>query len=71
MKTGMDNPLWCKNPQYFLNLYAPTHLKILLRKTGGYRKSRGNAVGLVICKAPLIRGSMKKAVTQSSIVKKG
>ena len=26
--SGKDNPNWCKNPQYFLNLKLPTHLKV-------------------------------------------
>lgn len=71
LRSGIDNPLWCKNPQYFLNLYAPTSLKIILRKTPGKRKARTNCVGVVICKAPMPRGGTKKAVVQSSIVKKG
>lgn len=24
-----NNPSWCKNPQYFLNLKQPTNLKVL------------------------------------------
>lgn len=23
-----NNPKWCRNPQYFLNLKQPTHLKV-------------------------------------------
>lgn len=29
-KKMVSNPFWCKNPQYFLNLSEPTHLKIIL-----------------------------------------
>jgi len=25
---GKQNPRWCSNPQYFLNLEKPTHLKV-------------------------------------------
>jgi hypothetical protein len=24
-----DNPSWCHNPQYFLNIQKPTHVKVL------------------------------------------
>lgn len=27
---GISNPFWCRNPQYFLNMAEPTHLKIIL-----------------------------------------
>lgn len=33
LENGRDNPSWCRNPQYFLNLSVSTHLKIILRKT--------------------------------------
>ena len=29
---GKENQFWCKNPQYFLNITNPTHLKIILIK---------------------------------------
>ena len=35
LQNGGDNKHWCRNPQYFLNLKKPTHLKIILRKKGG------------------------------------
>ena len=28
-KDGRDNPHWCRNPQYFLNLDKPTHFKVI------------------------------------------
>lgn len=43
-----DNPNWCKNPQYFLNLKKATHLKITLKKTGQVRKTRGVKIGMTI-----------------------
>jgi len=45
-----NNPQWCSNPQYFLNLTQPTHLKIILQKTGNTRKTRGVKVGMTICR---------------------
>ena len=47
---GKDNPYWCSNPQYFLNLKKPTHLKIILKKTGNFRKTKGVKIGLTIMK---------------------
>ena len=32
---GKENQFWCRNPQYFLNITKPTHLKIILKKKGG------------------------------------
>ena len=29
---GRENQFWCRNPQYFLNITKPCHLKIILRK---------------------------------------
>ena len=46
-----DNPSWCKNPQYFLNIQQPTHVKIILKKTGNLKKSRGVKVGMTICRS--------------------
>lgn len=46
----VDNPHWCRNSQYFLNLSEPTHFKIILRKTGGYRKAKNIPLGLCICR---------------------
>lgn len=42
---GSENKYWCRNPQYFLNLKKPTHLKIILRKKGG-KKIKGVNIGL-------------------------
>ena len=44
-----ENQFWCRNPQYFLNITKPTHLKIILRKKG--KKARGVMIGLTIAKA--------------------
>jgi hypothetical protein len=69
LRNGKDNPLWCKNPQYFLNVTTPTLLKIILRKVGGLKKSRGVNIGMVVCKAatkapakkvPLVTGTLKR-----------
>ena len=43
---GKENPEWCKNPQYFLNLDEPTYLKIILRRTGNTRKNKDVRIGL-------------------------
>jgi len=45
LNNGSDNKRWCVNPQYFLNLKKPTHLKIILRKKGG-KKIKGINIGL-------------------------
>ena len=47
---GRENQFWCKNPQYFLNITKPTHLKIILKKKGG-KRIRGVPIGLVVTKA--------------------
>jgi hypothetical protein len=47
---GKENQYWCRNPQYFLNITKPTHLKIILKKKGG-RRLRGVPIGLVVTKA--------------------
>ena len=47
---GKENQYWCRNPQYFLNITKPTHLKIILKKKGG-RKLKGVFIGLVVTKA--------------------
>lgn len=46
---GKDNQLWCRNPQYFLNITKPTHLKIILKKRGG--KKFKIPIGIVVTKA--------------------
>ena len=50
LDTGAENKRWCINPQYFLNLTKPTHLKIILRKKGG-KKIKGINIGLCVTKA--------------------
>lgn len=50
LQDGGDNKHWCRNPQYFLNLKKPTHLKVILRKKGG-KKIKGVTVGLCVTKA--------------------
>jgi len=50
MDNGKENQFWCRNPQYFLNLTKPTHLKIILRKKGG-KRVRNMPIGLTITKA--------------------
>ena len=47
---GKENQFWCKNPQYFLNITRPTHLKIILKKKGG-RRVKGVPIGLCVTKA--------------------
>lgn len=50
LPNGSENKYWCRNPQYFLNLKKPTHLKIILRKKGG-KKLKGIPIGLCVTKA--------------------
>jgi len=47
---GKDNQFWCRNPQYFLNITKPTHLKIILKKKGG-RRIKGHPIGITVTKA--------------------
>ena len=49
-ENGKENQFWCRNPQYFLNITKPTHLKIILKKKGG-RRVRGVPIGLTVTKA--------------------
>ena len=42
--------MWCRNPQYFLNITKPTHLKIILRKKG-QKRNRAGPLGFTITKA--------------------
>lgn len=49
MDNGKENQLWSRNPQYFLNIKKPTHLKIILRKKG-FRRIRG-FLGITVTKA--------------------
>lgn len=67
LRNGKENPLWCRNPQYFLNVSAVTLLKIILRKTGRFRQSRGHTVGIVVCQAPVPSNNKK---TQAATTKK-
>lgn len=50
LDNGKENQFWCRNPQYFLNITKPTHLKIILRKKKG-RRVAGNPIGLTVTKA--------------------
>lgn len=47
---GKENQYWCRNPQYFLNITRPTHLKIILKKKAG-KKTKGLPIGIVVTKA--------------------
>lgn len=66
----LGNHLWCRNPQYFLNITKPTHIKIILRKKGN-RRIRGVPIGFTVTKAnaptvppeSTIIGKGKKGVT--------
>jgi len=49
LENGKENQFWCRNPQYFLNITKPTHLKIILKKKG--RRFRGVAIGVTVTKA--------------------
>ena len=49
MENGKENQFWCRNPQYFLNITKPTHLKIILKKKGGKRVKV--PIGLTVTKA--------------------
>jgi calpain len=49
-KLYKDNPGWCRNPQYFVNLDKPTHVKIILRKTGQLKRLRNIKPGMTICR---------------------
>ena len=45
-----ENQFWCRNPQYFLNVTKPTHLKITLKKKAA-RKTKNKFCGITITKA--------------------
>ena len=45
-----DNPVWCKNPQYFLNLKHPTQLKIILRKNNAKKAALDWKIGMTVCR---------------------
>jgi len=60
MKSNADNPRWCCNPQYFLNLEKPSHLKIVLRKSLRCRRQLKNTfIGMTICRAPKTEQEIK------------
>lgn len=50
LENGKENQFWCRNPQYFLNITKPTHLKIILKKKGG-RRLKGHPIGITVTKA--------------------
>jgi len=50
LDNGRENQFWCRNPQFFLNITKPTHLKIILKKKKG-RRVAGNPIGLTVTKA--------------------
>ena len=47
----LGSPLWCKNPQYFLNITKPTHIKIILKKKQRRRERAGLSIGFLVTKA--------------------
>lgn len=47
---GKENIRWCVNPQYFLNITQPTHLKIILRRKKGGAKFK-LPIGICVTKA--------------------
>ena len=49
LENGKENQQWCRNPQYFMNITKPTHLKIILKKRGGKRMKV--PLGIVVTKA--------------------
>ena len=56
-----DNPLWCRNPQFYLQIKDHTHLKIVLKKKG---RTKGKAtIGMVLCRASQT-SSKKITITQ-------
>lgn len=68
-----DNPSWCRNPQYFLNLKHPTNLKIILKKTGNIKKFKGVKIGMTICRyfQNLNKLEGKALPTKAELLKKG
>ena len=51
---AVENPNWCENPQFFLNLKKPTHVKIVLKRlTGLKKKNPGANIGLLLAKSEL------------------
>lgn len=50
IENATENQFWCKNPQYFLNITRPTHIKIILKKLA-YKKTKQFNCGITITKA--------------------
>jgi hypothetical protein len=49
---SVENSHWCENPQYFLNLHRPTHVKIVLQRLTGFKKKNlGANIGLLLAKS--------------------
>lgn len=73
---GVYNPFWCQNPQYFLNITEPTHLKvpasdqIILRKDKEPTRRKDKVrIGLSICKhfeKRVIETEVRKPVVSKS-----
>lgn len=54
LEGGTENPHWCENPQFYLNLKRPTHVKIVLRRLIKQKKKNlGANVGMLITKSEL------------------
>ncbi len=54
LEGGFENPNWCENPQFFVNLKRPTHVKIVLKRlTGLKKKNLGANIGVLITKSEL------------------
>ena len=78
-ESGQENQKWCINPQYFLNITQPTHLKIILkRKKGGKRMK--SQMGLCVTKsqspikspaAQMIKEPKGNKFTKTKVLKKG
>lgn len=63
---GKDNPDWCRNSQYFLNLSQPTQLKIILRKHNAKKLAMEWKIGLTICRL----NTTTKKITVEKVEKK-
>jgi hypothetical protein len=48
---GQENIKWCINPQYFLNITQPTHVKIILRRKRGGGRGLKFPLGLCFTKS--------------------
>eukprot|EP00743_Colponemidia_sp_Colp-15_P002164 GILK01002349.1.p1 GENE.GILK01002349.1~~GILK01002349.1.p1 ORF type:complete len:1020 (-),score=203.00 GILK01002349.1:103-3162(-) len=62
-KTGSDNAMWCQNPQYFVGIKKPTHLKVVVRRLVS-KRAKGTYIGLCVTKAE--RGSGSDKLTKLS-----